>query len=148
MYAGHVQLRDAWNSGGLCASAGSRDQAHPILQPLAGALQVLCSQPEQERMLSRWLGQLSADQFASRCVRPIMRHVDSVAHQLVCCALHEHVISRSHAETSCCLQTYTVLIRNHLWSLFWCSILCCLCMAMHALLPPGHSDQATPVQMC
>ena len=34
-------------------------------------------------MLARWLGQLSADQFASRCVRPIMRHVDAVAPQLV-----------------------------------------------------------------
>ena len=44
---------------------------------------MLCSKPEQERLLSRWLGQLSADQFASRCVRPIMRHVDSVAPQLV-----------------------------------------------------------------
>ncbi len=66
---------------GLCA--GSREQAHSILQPLAGALKVLCSKPEQERVLSRWLGQLSADQFASRCVRPIMRHVDSVAPQLV-----------------------------------------------------------------
>jgi len=67
----------------LLDTAGSRDQARSILQPLSGALKVLCSKPEQERMLSRWLGQLSADQFASRCVRPIMRHVDSVAPQLV-----------------------------------------------------------------
>ena len=48
-------------------------------------LRALCSKPEQERMLSRWLGQLSTDQFASRCVRPAMRHVDSVAPQLVRC---------------------------------------------------------------
>ena len=34
-------------------------------------------------MLARWLGQLSAEQFVSRCVRPIMRHVDAVAPQLV-----------------------------------------------------------------
>lgn len=63
--------------------AGSRDQAHSILHPLAGVLRALCSKPEQERMLSRWLGQLSADQFASRCVRPVMRHVDFVVPQLV-----------------------------------------------------------------
>ena len=85
----------------LADSAGSRDQAQTLLPLLAGALRALSAKPEQERMLARWLGQLSADQFASRCVRPIMRHVDAVAPQLVnilpCQKTHE---SQFHAQTT------------------------------------------------
>ena len=67
----------------IAGPAGSRDQAQTLLPLLAGALRALSAKPEEERLLARWLGRLSADQFASRCVRPIMRHVDAVAPQLV-----------------------------------------------------------------
>ena len=83
------------------APAGSRDQAQTLLPLLAGALRALSAKPEQERMLARWLGQLSADQFVGRCVRPIMRHVDAVAPQLVKLSLCQWThASRCNAQTT------------------------------------------------